>query len=160
MGDETAIKVECDKFQSGPWYAVVMGQSGLTTGLALYENLATLRQLWASDGPDDDDARQTVATSVTFGEEWDIAVADLEAAKKHGWQVARPDAYPEIFRKERGMSVRPPLAWELELVEACLRAIPEFVNRHTQDELAKEELTVPVASGPLKLKLSWVDEEE
>jgi hypothetical protein len=82
------------------------------------------------------------------------------AAKKHRWQVARPDAYPEIFRKERGMSVRPPLAWELKLVEGCLRAVPDFVNRHKQDDQANEEITVPVASGPLKLKLSWVDEEE
>src|SRR5438445_12665042 len=35
--------------------------------------------------------------------QWDIPVADLEAAKKHGWQVARPDAYPEVFHKERGL---------------------------------------------------------
>jgi hypothetical protein len=82
------------------------------------------------------------------------------AAKKHRWQVARPDAYPEIFRKERGMSVRPPLAWELELVEACLRAIPDFVNQHTQDDPATEEITVPLASGRLKLVLSWVGDEE
>ena len=48
---------------------------------------------------------------------------------------------------------RPALAWELELVEACLRAIPDFVNRHMQDDLAKEVFTVPVASGPLRLGL-------
>jgi tetratricopeptide (TPR) repeat protein len=35
VGYEAAIKVECDKYQSGPWYAVLMGQSGLTIGLAL-----------------------------------------------------------------------------------------------------------------------------
>src|SRR5581483_9087490 len=131
LGDEAAIKVECDKFQSGPWYTVVMGQSGLTTGLALYEDLKALRNIWTTDG--NESAREGVATTVTFGEEWTIPVADLEAAKKHGWPVARPDAYPEIFHKERGLSLRPPLAWQLELVEGCLRAIPEFVNRHTQD---------------------------
>ena len=52
---------------------------------------------------------QTVGTSVTFGEEWDMPVADLEAAKQYGWQVARPDAYPEVFHKERGLSMRPTL---------------------------------------------------
>ena len=81
-----------------------MGQSGLTMGLALYEDLKALRRLWTGDGDDEDNARQTVATSVTFGEEWDIPVADLEAAKQHGWQVARPDAYPAVFHKERGLS--------------------------------------------------------
>ena len=159
VGDEVTIKVECDKFQSGPWYAVVMGQSGLTTGLALYEDLKALQQIWTTEGSDEETARQGVATTVTFGEEWTIPVADLEAAKRHGWQIARPDAYPEIFRKERGLSLRPPLAWELELMEACLRAIPEFMNRHNQDESVREEITMPVASGELKLVLSWVAED-
>ena len=72
--------------------------------------------------------------------------------------MARADAYPEVFQKERGLSLRPPLAWELELMEACLRAVPEFVARHPQGDPATEEMTVPVASGPLKLVLSWVVE--
>ena len=156
VGYEAAIRVECDKFQSGPWYAVLMGQSGLTTGLALYEDLKALRRLWASDRDEEDNARKSVVTTVTFGEEWDIPVADLEAAKQHGWQVARPDAYPEVFHKERGLSMRPPLAWELELVEGCLRVVPEFVTRHGQYDPAKDEITVPVASGQSKFVLSWV----
>jgi len=156
VGYEAAIEVECDKFQSGPWYAVLMGQSGLTTGLALYEDLKALRKMWAQDREDEDNARQSVATTVTFGEEWDIPVADLEAANEHGWQVARPDAYPEIFHKERGLSLRPPLAWELELMEGCLRSVTDFVTRHQQDDPAGEEFTVPVASGELRLVLSWV----
>jgi hypothetical protein len=136
-----------------------MGQSGLTTGLALYEDLGALRRLWAGARADGDVARQSVATTVTFGEEWDIPVADLEAAQRHGWPVARPDAYPEVFHKERGLALRPPLAWELELVEGCLRAVPEFVIRRRQDDPAREEIPVPVASGPLKLVLSWVAED-
>jgi len=159
VGYEAAIQVKCAKFQSGPWYAVLMGQSGLTMGLALYEDLKALRQIWASEQSDEDNARQSVATTVTFGEEWDIPVADLEAAKTHGWRVARADAYPEVFHKERGLSLRPPLAWELELMEGCLWAVPEFVARRKQDDPAKEEITVPAASGELKLVLSWVVED-
>ena len=160
IGYETAIQVECDKYQSGPWYAVPMGQSGLTIGLALYENLQSLRRLWAGDHGGKDNAREIVATTVTFGEEWDIPVADLEAAKIHQWPVARPDAWPEIYHKDRGMSLRPPLIWELELMEGSLRAIPEFVARHPQDTLAREEITVQVASGELKLTLSWTGNED
>jgi hypothetical protein len=158
-GYEAAIKVECARLQSGPWYAVLMGQSGLTTGLALHEDLQALRRMWAGERADEDHARQSVATTVTFGEEWDIPVADLEAAKKHGWPVARPDAYPEVFHKDRGLSLRPPLAWELELMEGCLRAVPEFVARHPQDDPATEEIPVMVSTGPLKLVLSWLVEE-
>jgi tetratricopeptide (TPR) repeat protein len=160
VGYEAAIRVECDRFQSGPWYAVLMGQSGLATGLALYEDLKALRRLWSGDLADEESARRTVATSVTFGEEWDFPVADLEAAQKYGWPVARPDAYPSIFHKERGLALRPPLAWELELMSGCLRAFPEFVNRRKQDDPAQEELTVPAASGELKLVLSWVVEAD
>jgi tetratricopeptide (TPR) repeat protein len=159
VGYEAAIKVECDRFESGPWYAVLMGQSGMTQGLALYEDLGALRRMWARERADEDNARQSVATTVTFEEEWDIPVADLEAARRHGWEVARPDAYPEVFHMERGLSLRPPLAWELELVEGCLRAIPDFVSRHKQDDPAREEMMVPSASGPLKLVLSWVVDE-
>ena len=137
-----------------------MGQSGLTTGLALYDDPEPLRRLWAGGFPDKENARRAVATTLIFGEAWDIPVADLEAAQRHAWPVARPDAYPEVFHKERGLSARPPLAWELELVEGCLRAVPEFVNRRRQDDPAREEMTVPVASGELKLALSWVAEDK
>ena len=52
-----------------------------------------------------------------------------------------------------------PLAWELELMEGCLRAVPDFVARHPQDDPAREEISVPVVSGPLRLVLSWEVEE-
>lgn len=156
---ESAIKVECDKFTSGPWYAVLMGQAGLTMGLTLYEDLNLLRRLWEGDLSDEDNARLTVATTVLFGNETDIPFADLEAARRHGWKVARPDAYPSIFRKERGMSMRPPLAWEIELMEGCLRAIPGFVARRHQEDATAEDVTVPAASAELRLRLSWVVEE-
>jgi hypothetical protein len=101
-----------------------------------------------------------VATTVLFGEEWELAPADVDAARRHGWPVARPDAYPSVFHKDRGLSLRPPVAWELELLEGCLRSIPEFVRRHRQDDPARVEVTVPVASGPVRLTLSWIGEDE
>src|SRR6516164_1755082 len=53
VGYEAAIRVECARFQSGPWYAVLMGQSGLTTGLALYEDLQALQGMWAGERADE-----------------------------------------------------------------------------------------------------------
>jgi len=94
-----------------------------------------------------------------FGEEVDLPLADVEAARRHGWEVARPDAWPLVLHKERGLSHRPPLAWELELLEGCLRAVPEFVRRRQQDDPGTEERTVPVTSGELKLILSWMVQE-
>jgi hypothetical protein len=63
-----------------------------------------------------------------------------------------------VIHKERGLSSRPPLAWELELMDGCLRAVPDFVNHRRQGDPAREEITVPVASGQLNLVLSWVEE--
>jgi hypothetical protein len=57
------------------------------------------------------------------------------------------------------MTTRPPLAWELELMEGSLRAVPEFVKRRSQDDPTAEQMTVPVASGELPLTLSWIDDE-
>jgi tetratricopeptide (TPR) repeat protein len=157
LGYETAIKVECDKFESGPWFAVVMGQSGMTFGVALYDELKTLEKLRAGRMSDEESARETVALTVTFGEETEIPVADLDAIREYGWEVAGPEAYPSVFRKERGLSMRPPLAWELELLEGCLRAIPAFVARHRAEDMSTHRMKVPAASGDLSLTLSWQD---
>jgi len=159
VGYESALKIECPKFQSGPWYGVLMGQSGLSLGLALYDDLTLLNRLLAGNLSDEENGRLTVATTMDFGEEWDIPVSDLEAVQRHGWRLASPDAYPSMYRKERGMSIRPPLAWEMELMTACLRSVPEHVSRVRQDNPARNQVAVPSVSGELRLTLSWVVEE-
>jgi hypothetical protein len=160
LGYEAAIRVECARFRGGPWYAVIMGQSGITAGVALYEDLGLLQGMWAETIDDEDSARRTVGPSVTYGEAWTVPTADVDAAQRYGWKVAQPDAYPDVLYKQRGMSRRPPLAWELELVEGCLRAFPDFVARRRQDDPTRETVTVRVASGELTLGLAWVVEDE
>ena len=44
LGYEAAIRIATDRYPSGPWYAVIMGQSGLTFGLALYDDLELLQE--------------------------------------------------------------------------------------------------------------------
>jgi tetratricopeptide (TPR) repeat protein len=155
LGYENAVRIECPQFEGGPWFAVLMGQSGLTMGVALYDDLNLLKRLWSHNLSDEENAELTVATTITFGDANEIALADVEAARQHGWPVARPDAYPSIFRKERGLSMRPPTAEELELMEASLRALPEFVKRRRQDDFTPEHLTVPTAAGERTLTLAW-----
>jgi hypothetical protein len=156
VGSESAIKVDPDRYQGGPWYAVVMGQSGVAIGLAIYDDLKILERLWSDQMTDEENARETVATAVTFGEESELPFSDLEAVRKYGWKVARSDAYPLVYRKERGMSMRLPLPWELELVEACLRSVPGFMQHRPASDPTPETVTVRVASGEVKLTLSWV----
>src|SRR5262249_60815696 len=160
VGYEAAIKIECGKFTSGPWYAVPIGQSGLNLGLAVYEDFRILQRLWESEQDDEENARRNVCTTVLFEEASELTTADFEAVRRHGWPVARADAYPFIFHKERGKALRQPLSWELELMEGCLRSVPDFVNRRAQDDPTPDEVTVQVASGEMKMRLSWVVEEE
>ena len=156
VGGAETIKVACDRFESGPWYAVIFGQMGMTLGVALYDDLKTLVRIRDGNASDEQNARATVALSLTYGTKTEVAVADLDAAEAHGWEIAAPDAYPSPVRKERGLVMRPPLAWELQLLEAVLRALPGFVAKHDRDDRTPESCTVPTGSGRLRLELSWV----
>ncbi len=158
LGYEAVIRVECDRYQSGPWFAVLMGQSGLTLGLALYEDLALLRRMWSGRLTDEEGARKTVALTITFDDDGAVTEADLEAIEQYGWPIAAADAYPSLFRKERGLSMRPPLSWEIELMDACLRVLPDFVARRAPDDTTRELVPVPGSDPPMELGLCWIEE--
>lgn len=147
---EVAIEIRCDKFQAGRWHVVVMGQSGMAYGLAMYEDPEVLQALLREE-PDAE--RRNSAMSLMYSEAFEISVRDLDAAEREGWPVAGPEAYPLVLRINPGMAVRPPLAWELEILEGCLRAIPPFVVRA---ERTPARMTVPVSTGELTLELTWV----
>lgn len=151
---DSVIRVSCDRFESGPWYAVVMGQSGMEQGLALYEDLQLLRTLMTGQLSDEESGRRTSAISVTYGEAFDVAPEDLDEARKHGWPVAGPEAYPCVLRVNPGMAVRTPLKWELELLEGCLRTIPDFLGKRVD----KMEVATSVSENILTLRLERLEE--
>jgi hypothetical protein len=159
LGDRYGIRVECPRFDSGPWSAVVMGQAGLTLGLALYDRVDQLRALWASDPDRDRDlARQMTCLTLSFERQSEVHPKDADAAARFGWEVVDPEVFPSVCRKEPGLIMRPPLSWELALLEGCLRAMPAFLSRHAPGDEARSEMTVPVSKGELNLILSWVEE--
>jgi hypothetical protein len=123
----------------------------------LYDDPETLGLLLSGQFSEEEAGQRTSGLSVTFDEEFAMAVADLEAAEQFGWPVATPEAYPCAMRVNPGRVVRPPLAWELELLEASLRAIPEFLAE--QDEPAgPRQIEVPVGDGRLEVVVSWADD--
>jgi tetratricopeptide (TPR) repeat protein len=152
---DAIIKVECDRFSSGPWYAVVMGQSGVQQGLAIYDDLAALQKQITGNLSDEEGVRGTSAISMMYSEAFEISCRDFDAAEKHGWPVAGPEAYPMVLRVNPGCAIRPPLVWEVELLEGCLKVIPDFVT----EKLDAASKTVPTVSGPTTLRLSRVREQ-
>lgn len=154
---ERPIQIACSQFESGPWYAVLMGQGGMTRGLVLYDRLETLLRIQEGDMTEEENARLTSGLTMVFGGKDDLVLKDVEAAALHGWKVVAKDAFPTVYRIEPGLSMRPPLAWEVRLLEGCLRAIPEFVRKKTR-RLAPLELAVPTAGGELQMVVSWAAE--
>lgn len=152
---DTILRVACDTFDSGPWYAVVMGQSGVQLGLALYEDLDVLRAILSGEFSDEENARLNSGLSVTYGQAFEMAPEDLDAAEEQGWLVAGPDAYPSVLRVNPGLAVRTPLKWELQLLEGCLRAIPEFLARHADSA----QLPVALAGDTLTLQVARLGDE-
>ncbi len=151
---DTTLKIECPKFNTHTWYGVVMGQSGLVLGLALYEDLGMLRRLFSGSGSDEEMSRQATGLSVMYGEAFEIPIADLDAAERYQWPVVGPEAFPNPIYVNPGRSMRPPLAWELELLEGCLRAIPQFLESGS----AAATIDVPGSRGSLTLQLSQMKE--
>jgi glutamate-1-semialdehyde aminotransferase len=174
---QSAIKVECAKFRGGPWYVAVAGQDA-APGLMLCESLSMLRRRAEGGALTDGDDRLATVTTVTFPNDPKTGLGGLEEGKQSGNSSASGDAFPEIVHQERGLSRRPP-AWEMELLESCLHAIPEFLSRNrplpqllaeqqpvldegaiAQDHTISERLTAPALSGESVLCLRWVNHNE
>jgi hypothetical protein len=150
---ERTIRLECAQFPEPLWYAVLMGQAGMNAGLVLYDNFDNLRTIKEDDLDDEENARLTSGLAVVFGEEADLSTADLSAVEEYGWKVAGKKAYPTVYRKEPGLTTRLPLPWELALLAASLRAVPDFA-KGTEPSAT---VTVPTPAGARTLALSWAE---
>ncbi len=155
---ESALKIAMDQSPAPPCYGVIMGASGMTFGLSLYDDLRFLRLMLSGRMSEHEAGRRTVATTVVFGSEAEIPMPDLEAARRHEWEVAGPRAYPWFFRKEGNRDPHSPSAAQIELLTACLRAVPEFVSRRGQHDATLEEIAVSTSTGETRLTMSWIVE--
>ena len=67
-----------------------------------------------------------------------------------------PEPTPPLFRKERGGDFRSPEAGELELLEACLWVLPDFLKRAEDRKPDVYEYAFKGMAGKMTLDLSWV----
>ena len=170
---DSLIQIDCPQlaeFSSGHWYAVVLGQAGKTLGLALYSDKSAIEKICCGGGcsteaegfPGGDGAS---AISMLSSEAFEIPIADMLAAEQHHWELAGPESYPLILCAEGGSEVRPIEPWEFQLLEGCVRAIPDFVKQHpySSGSAANADGSANSASAPfavvssnLKFTLSWI----
>jgi tetratricopeptide (TPR) repeat protein len=128
-------------------YGLVMGQSGIMLGLAVYHRSSDMRAMFENRS----EQESYDGLSVLFGEEDAVAPADLDAIEQFGWPVATPEAYPDALRIHPGRRVETPSAAEIRFLSAALLAITRLAQH--------KEPTTTVASPGIELKatrLGWV----
>jgi hypothetical protein len=145
------------EFESPRWFAVVMGQAGQTYGLALYSSLCDIQSITGGCCSAEESPLEGTAISMIFGEAWEVPINDMLAAEEHRWPLAGPEAYPLVLCTEVAMDARHIQPWELQLLEACVRAIPDFVQQHPFVKGAAAP--VPYSAANMKFNLSWVEPE-
>jgi hypothetical protein len=121
-------------------YALAMGQSGITQGLAIYERLKDIDELFAART----DQLFLDSFSVMFGEDGSIAPADLDAIEQFGWPIATPEAYPDALRIRRGHEVETPTAEDIRFLTCALEAVAWLAQHRDQNST-----TVTVAGTSL-----------
>ncbi len=154
VGSDEPIQVKYEPIEGGPRFAIVLGKKGKIKGLWLCDDWKTCLLIERGD-------YETVAdhlqyTALHFGNRTEINSDDLESVRRLGFEIASPRAYPAVFRKERGSDFRSPDAGELELLEACLWVLPDFLKRAEDRKPDVYEYAFKGMAGKMTLDLSWV----
>ena len=157
VGGDEPIEVKCEQLEGGSRFAIVLGRSGKIRGLWLCDDWETCFLFENGDYKTVGDHLQY--TAVHFGGRSQISPDDLEKARRLGFEVTGPRAYPSVLRKERGGDFRSPDAGELELLEACLRVIPDFLKRAEDRKPDVYEYASEGVTSRMTLDLSWVPKE-
>jgi hypothetical protein len=127
VAEREIIRVECLQLEGSFWFAVVLGNMGKIKELWLCDALKTC--FLFGQGDYKAVAEHPQYTAHHFGTRRAINRKDLERAQRLSFEVASSREYPAVLRKERGSDSRSSDTGELELLEACLCVIPDFVKR-------------------------------
>jgi hypothetical protein len=159
---DAVIQIDCPSlvaFGSSFWYAIVLGQGGRTYGLALYSQLCDIQAMGGGCCSAGEVELRGTTISMQYGEAWEVPIDDMLSAERHRWKLAGPEAYPFVLCTEIAMETRHIQPSELQLLEACLRAIPDFLERHPYHAALVANKAVPMSAAKHKIKLSWVEPE-
>jgi len=147
-------KVNCSQLEGGPWYAVVLGKKSRLRGLMLFDDEESRQLMASADYEVIADRLRNIA--VHFEDRGEVGPDAMEAIRQNGFELAGPSAYPHPFRMETDRKFRSPVAWELELLEACLWTIPDFLKRAKDRTPEVFEYAFDGMIGRMTLDLSWV----
>ncbi|MDZ7267475.1 MAG: hypothetical protein ONB48_09130 [candidate division KSB1 bacterium] len=90
-----------------------------------------------------------------------LAIVDYDAIERHRWPIAGARAYPYVFQILPGKKplIQPPTLPQIDLLEACLLAVPQVVAGHKTRFRARQpfvaNLPVETFHGTWPLRVSW-----
>lgn len=148
---DSVIRIE-SSINDQPGYAVVMGQMGMTLGLALYDDWQVLQRALTGDIATSRDDPTMTTTAVDYNEAFDINSIDLFHIEQYQWEIASPEAYPKVIHVE-GRHIENPSPDTLRRIVDAMWAIPAFLQLH-KDPVA-EQAAFDFDIDGRKLYLSW-----
>lgn len=144
---EVPIEVRCDDPPLGTRYAIVLGRTGVQLGLCVYDDWETAQaMLCGYAGPD-----ENRALAVCYDEPLIMAAVDLQLIERLGWPISAPEAWPAAMRLAPRHTPRSPSAEQLVFLDACLRAIPNFLKTGASSQTRQVE----TLTRPVELHLAW-----
>ena len=147
LAGEAPIEICCNDPAMGARYGVVLGRTGVQMGLCIYDDWETA-QLALSGRAAGDEIRALVAC---YDEAEIMSAVDLQLIERLGWPIATPEAWPAVMRLWPGRSPCSASAEELRFLDACLRAIPDFLETKATSQIREVE----TGTGPVELQLAW-----
>lgn len=121
---EVPIEIRCSEPAMGTRYAIVLGRTGVQLGLCVYDDWEITQAILCGYAAPDENR----ALAVCYDEAQIMSAVDLQLIDRLGWPIATPEAWPAVMRLEPDHMPRSATAKELVFLDACLRAIPDFIK--------------------------------
>jgi tRNA (mo5U34)-methyltransferase len=159
------IKVESVVTGPQPLFVMALGHRSRHRGLFLYYDrgwLTMTLQGWLTGSR----MTWTPFLAVLYRGSAELPSGESAMLRSEGW-IASKETYPlalcnDVYGDDTDQPVnklRRPSQTELQLLEACCRVLPMFIEKHKSTRApAVEDVSVATERGELKLTLSWMTE--
>lgn len=144
---EVPIEIRCDDPRMGTRYGIVLGRTGVQLGLCIYDDWEMTQAMLCGYATPDEHR----ALAVCYDEEQIMSAVDLQWIDRLGWPIASPEAWPAVVRLKPHHTPGSATAEELLLLDACLRAIPDFIKSKATSHTRQ----VQTGTRPVELHLAW-----
>ncbi len=155
LNDQHPIAISCPP-EAEPRYTIVMGSAREVFGLAFYDNLADLREMFLMSSQQA--VRKRTWSVLFFEEARAVGFADLDSIERYGFEIAGRDAYPVFGRTTLEAEVRESRPDDLRFADAALAALLAQIDGYESGELDRlwpvdRIVEVSGLSGPQQVRL-------